>query len=80
MALSSIVYTTLQEQHDLVVAIESPSITKLAKHIAFFYAMLDANAEDPMDDPEDDREIVDFLKTQLQTFVEVYQELVNNEL
>jgi hypothetical protein len=80
MALSSIVFKTLEEQRDLVVSLESPSITQCAKHIAFYSAMLDAQTDDPMDDPEDDLEMRTFLMAQLKASVETYQELVNDEL
>lgn len=80
MALDPNTYKVLQEQQDLVLAIDDETITELAKKIAFHMAMLDAALEDPFHDEEDQHEILDYLQKHLTEAVETYQSLINDKL
>jgi len=80
MAIHSYVYNVLADQHAITVALDTPEIIQAAKHVAFYCAMLDAQKDDPFDNAEDNAEMHKFLSDQLKTFVECYQDLVNNEL
>lgn len=80
MALSPLVYKTLEEQLELCMEIDDADITEAAKKIAFYTAMIDAALDDPFDDEEDQAEILKYLKKDLQQLTETYQELVNNYL
>lgn len=80
MALSDFVYRVLEDQRKQVVANDSPEITALAKDIAFYHAMLDAQASDPFSDADDDAELTQFLQSRLSERTTAYQIAVNQML
>ena len=80
MALSQFTYQVFQDQLETVVALEDAAVTEAAKKIAFYVAMLDAAIDDPFDDEEEQREILEYIQTHLTELTETYQSLVNNHL
>ena len=80
MALEPYLIKVVNDQRDLVLALEDPDITRHAKLIAYYSAMRDAAIDDPMDDPEDQKDILALLESRLQEHIETYQDLVNNAL
>lgn len=77
MSLSKLVMNTIKTQHDHVVNLEDQVVTLWAKRVAFYYAMLIAADEDPLDDQEDQAEIIELLKKLLNDCSERYMESVN---
>lgn len=77
MSLSKLVMNTIRTQHDHVVNLEDQVVTLWAKRVAFYYAMLIAADEDPLDDQEDQAEIIELLKKLLNDCSECYMESVN---
>lgn len=70
----------IEDQHTLVTSLATPEIISVAHDLAFYYAMLDAAQDDPLDDEEEQTELVHYLMTQLKELVERYQTLVNDVL
>jgi hypothetical protein len=77
MSVSKLVLNTIKTQHAHVVDLEHQDVTYWAKSVAFYYAMLIAADEDPLDDPEDQAEIIEFFKKVLNNSSEHYMESVN---
>lgn len=80
MAIHQSVLDVFKQQEDLVMALDNPEITEVAKRLAFYDAMIDAAEHDPLDDPEDHNEILQLMKTTRQELVETYQQLVNDAM
>lgn len=80
MYVDTYVYEVLQEQHDLVMALDDAPIIEAAKEIAFYSAMIDAALDDPMDDAKEQDEMLSYLKKLHTEHVEQYQQLVNERL
>lgn len=80
MALSDYVWETLEEQEKKVLDIPDRRVLHFASKLAFYYAMLDAAKDDPMDDPEEQAEILEYFEKVLKDTVETYQQLVNEQL
>lgn len=70
----------IQEQQDLVLAIEDPDVIKNAKLIAYYTAMLNAALNSPLDDPHDQESVELFLHAQIVVALEIYQSLINEHL
>lgn len=83
MAIAYNVMKVFNDQKALVLALDDPAITELAKEIAFYSAMIDAALSDPDDDPEFQEfqeEFLQIFKTRQTELVETYQSLVNEQL
>jgi hypothetical protein len=80
MAITDFVWKTLEEQEKKVLDIPDRRVLHFASKLAFYYAMLDAAKDDPMDDPGDQAELLAHFEKVLKETVETYQELVNEQL
>lgn len=80
MALSKHVWKELENQEKIVLDIKDPRVDLFAKKIAFYAAMIDAAKDDPMDDPDDQTEILESLELRLKHDIVTYQNLVNEYL
>jgi hypothetical protein len=80
MAIAEFVLDMLDKQEALVLRIEDPQVTLLAKKIAFYSAMIDAAVSEPDEDDIDQREFLELFRQRHTELVETYQALVNDHM
>ena len=80
MSVPRILWLEIDEQRLLVHEINDERVIHLSKNIAYYSAMIDAAEADPLNDPEDQQEVIAFLRETLQRNIEEYQQLVNDVL
>lgn len=78
--LSDRIYQVLDQQLELVLAIDDDEVTETAKKIAYYCAMIDAANDDPFDNADEQNEMLEYLAKNLTELIEKYQELVNDKL
>lgn len=80
MAIERFVMKTIEDGRTQVLAIDDPAVILEAKNIAFYSAMIDAGEDDPVEDEDAHLEIINYLRFELKSHVETYQELTNELL
>ncbi len=80
MAVPQLVWNVVAEQLEKVMELDVPEINQLAKKIAYYDAMIDAAEDSPLDEAEDQAELMQFFKETRQVLIEGYQSLVNEHL
>lgn len=70
----------IDQQFDICMSFDDSEILEEAKAIAFYSAMIDAALDDPLDNAEEQSEMLDYLKKTMQDHIETYQQLVNAKL
>lgn len=77
MTISTFVLDTIDRERDKCVALTDPMVIDAAMRLSFYVAMLDAAKDDPMDDEEDQRDMLLVLENRIAELTEKYQHLVN---
>lgn len=82
MSVSKFVYETIEEQLDRVVALRhiQEAICVTAMQLSFYVAMVDAAKHDPMDDEDEQQELLTFFENKIKELTEEYQKIVNDLL
>jgi len=82
MALPEIIFRTVEFQLERVLEVgeTDPELSTITQKLAYYNAMIEASEEDPLDDPDNQTEILEFLRTKREYYVEAYRNLINKVL
>ena len=80
MQVSKVVYDTIEEQLNIVVALTDPKVIETAMKLSFYVAMVDAAKDDPFEQEDEEQELLTFFEDKIQELTEEYQMIVNTLL
>lgn len=78
MSVSKVTYDVIEEQFNRVVALTDPKVIEAAMKLSFYVAMVDAAKDDPMDEEDEQQELLTFFENKVKELTEEYQEIVND--
>lgn len=79
MSVSKVTYDVIEEQLNKVVMLPySRVLQETAMKLSFYVAMVDAAKDDPMDEEDEQQELLTFFENKIKELTEEYQEIVND--
>lgn len=71
---------TVTEYEAVVVALKDPTVIETAMRLSYYTAMVDAATHDPLDEPDEQEQMLTIFQAKIQEETEKFQELVNDLL